>query len=102
MARFVPATSPFPQAGLARLERASRTCGRLTATGALLLALAAVGSLVLRAGTGLREGVAAWTQAQRERTEDRKLWELALSDSRVMADLVALHQDTPRPGSGYF
>ena len=92
MARIAPLSLRY--AGIARLERASTTFGRVTALGALFGGLALVGSLVFRATAGLQRGFAAWAQARREREEDRKLWELALTDPRIMADLIALDQHT--------
>jgi hypothetical protein len=95
MARTAHFPSPFLDGGIGRLARASNTVGRVTALGALLLLLTAIGSVLVRAAGGLRLACAAWVEGRRQRQEDRKLWELALGDSRVMADLVALSQQTP-------
>lgn len=95
MARFVPVNPSVPTRGIARLSR-PRSFGKRTAAGALLFVLATVGAPAFRAALRLREGVAAWARRQHERAEDRKLWELALADSRVMADLIALRQHASR------
>jgi hypothetical protein len=102
MARFVHVNFPVVHGGVARLERAHGTFARVTALGALLFLLAGIGSLAFGAAARLGAGFADWAETRRQREEDRKLWELALTDSRVMADLVALHQHSPRQGSGYF
>jgi hypothetical protein len=100
MARIVHVNDPSPHASIARLQRAGRTFGTVTALGALLFTLAAIGSLVFRIADRLRLGYAGWAQGRRRREEDRQLWALALTDSRVMADLVALSQQTPGEASG--
>lgn len=82
-------------AGLRRAEHA-RTPFSGTAVGALILVLRAMDSVRLAATARLREALHAWAQRRREREEDRQLWELALSDHRVMADLVALRQHADR------
>jgi hypothetical protein len=40
-----------------------------------------------RAGAALRERLHAWSAARKQAAEDEKLWNVALSDARVMADL---------------
>jgi hypothetical protein len=102
MARFVQGNLSFEHGGVARLPRAHGSFARVTALGALLFLLAGIGSIAFGAAARLHAGYADWAEARRRREEDRKLWELALTDSRVMADLIALNQDTPRQGSGYF
>jgi hypothetical protein len=37
----------------------------------------------------LRPGLAAWNAARKAQAEDRKLWELACQDARVMSDISA-------------
>jgi hypothetical protein len=100
MARDITLSHPVPFRGIARLAQARRT--RATALGAVLVVIAGVGSLAVRAAAPLARALAAWAQARRERVEDRKLWELALSDSRVMADLIAVRQQAPAARSRYF
>jgi hypothetical protein len=55
------------------------------------------------AGYG-RPAFPTWCEAHRQREEDRKLWNLALTDARVMADLSrAMSQDARSiAGSRYF
>lgn len=36
---------------------------------------------------GLREGIARWKVARREAAQDRRLWQMAVTDARVMADI---------------
>jgi hypothetical protein len=100
MARVITLTQPIPFRGIARFAQDRRT--RATALGALLAVVAGFGSLAVRAAAPLGRALAAWAQARREREEDRKLWELALSDSRVMADLIAVRQQAPAARSRYF
>jgi hypothetical protein len=102
MARFVHVNFPVEQGGVARLPRAHGSFARVTALGALFFLLEAIGSIAFGAAERVGAGLAHWAEARRQREEDRKLWELALTDSRVMADLIALQQDAPRPGSSYF
>jgi len=55
-----------------------------------LVAFAALGLLARpakRAVVGLRAGLQRWSLARRQAAQDRELWNLALSDSRVMADI---------------
>jgi len=41
-----------------------------------------------RMSRAARVGVRAWNQRRKEDAEDRRLWDVALSDARVMADLA--------------
>jgi hypothetical protein len=50
-------------------------------------ALALLASPAKRAAVGLRTGFRRWTAARRQAAQDRELWQLAQTDSRVMADL---------------
>lgn len=40
-----------------------------------------------RAGAALRRGLRAWGAARRQAADDERLWNVALTDARVMADL---------------
>ena len=95
MARTAQLTYPTPVLASTRPTRAGHTISRATALGAFLFLLSAIGSILVRAAGRVQLACAGWAERRREREEDRKLWELALSDSRVMADLVALSQQTP-------
>lgn len=92
MARVVPFDSSFPQQGAARLPRTRNAFGRVTAVGALLSVLSLVGSVMVAAARQMESTFVAWAETRRQREEDRKLWSMALSDPRLMADLVALQQ----------
>ena len=55
-----------------------------------LVAFAALGLLAVpakRTAAALRIGYKRWTAARRQAAQDRELWNLALTDSRVMADI---------------
>lgn len=85
-------------ARVARLEHAFHFphIGTATAVGGVLSVLAAAGSVALKAAGGVQHAFARWQERRHARAEDRKLWQLACEDSRVMADLVALSQATSR------
>lgn len=103
MTRFVHIDFPAQHGGVARVEQAFETIGNYSATQALVHGLAVVGAPVMRAAAAVRARLAAWGEARRQREEDRKLWNLALSDARVMADLSrAMSQDALRDSRGYF
>ncbi|WP_019573640.1 MULTISPECIES: hypothetical protein [Curvibacter] len=66
-------------------------------------ALALLATPIRRASVGLRAGLASWKRARHEAAEDRKLWSLALTDARVMADISrAMSRDAARDVRGYF
>lgn len=50
-------------------------------------ALALFSEPIGQATASLRHGLKAWGAARKEAAEDEKLWQLALTDARVMADL---------------
>jgi hypothetical protein len=50
-------------------------------------ALALFAAPARRAGQSLRSSIAGWRVARRQAVEDEKLWNVALTDARVMADL---------------
>jgi hypothetical protein len=50
-------------------------------------ALALLASPAKRAAAALRVGLKRWAEARKRAAEDEQLWELALTDARVMADL---------------
>jgi len=100
MARTAHISYPIPPIG--RLARASSSVGRVTALGAVLFVLASIGSGIVRAAGPVRQACAAWAEERRQREEDRKLWELALTDTRVMADLIALSQQSAADGGRVF
>ena len=66
-------------------------------------ALALFAAPMRRAVESLRETFAAWGAARRQAAEDDKLWSIALTDARVMADLSrAMSRDAMRDVRGYF
>jgi hypothetical protein len=65
--------------------------------------LALLASPVRRAARGLRSAVRHWAQSRREAREDAKLWQVALTDARVMADISrAMSRDAGRDVRGYY
>jgi hypothetical protein len=52
-------------------------------------ALALLAGPARRFARSLRPGLVAWNAARKAQYEDRKLWELACQDARVMADISA-------------
>jgi hypothetical protein len=103
MARFIQAEYPTEHAGIVRFTKGIEALASFSATRFILHALAVVGSPVTRAAGKVRGLVAASTAARKQRREDEKLWNIALSDARVMADLSrAMSADALRDTRGYF
>lgn len=66
-------------------------------------ALALFAAPARRAGAVVRDGLKAWSASRKQAAEDRKLWALALTDARVMADLSrAMSRDALRDVRGYY
>lgn len=80
MARFVHIDFPTEHGGVNRISRGFEALGSFSITRGALHALAVIGSPVTR----LVGKIAA---ARRERKADEQLWNIALTDARVMADL---------------
>ena len=87
MARFVHIEIPAQHAGVTRFSRGFAAIGSFSITIAALHALAVIGSPITRAAGATRNALAGWSAARKQRAADRKLWDIALSDARVMADL---------------
>ena len=87
MARFVHIEIPAQHAGVTRFSRGFAAIGSFSVTIAALHALAVIGSPVTRAAGAARTALAGWSADRKQRAADRKLWDIALSDARVMADL---------------
>jgi len=103
MASFIRAHYPTQHGGVVRVEKAIETIGGYSATHALLHGLAVLGTPLTRLAARVRVGMAAWREERKQREEDRKLWNLALTDARVMADLSrAMSQDALRGDNRYF
>src|SRR4051812_40589354 len=50
-------------------------------------AIALLATPAKRAAVGLRAGFMAWSEARRQAAQDEQLWNVALTDARVMADI---------------
>ena len=89
MARFVNIDPRAQHDGLARVIRglaAARSLD-LDITRTTVRALAAIGGPITRVGAGARALYNRWAAARLQRIQDEKLWNLALHDARIMADL---------------
>ena len=96
MARFVHIEQPARHEGVDRVIRGFTALGEFSITRGVLHALAAIGAPITRA-------LASRSAARKQRREDEKLWNLALSDARIMADLSrAMSQDALRDARGYY
>jgi hypothetical protein len=96
-------TIKFEHAGVVRFTRGFNSVRNFSATQVVLGALAVIGSPVTGAAGKLRTGLASWNLARKQRAEDEKLWNVALSDARVMADLSrAMSRDAARDVRGYY
>jgi len=103
MARFINAEHPHQHAGIVRVTRGLEVLAGLNVTHVVLHGLAFIGSPVTRAAARARAGLAALAAARKQRREDEKLWNLALTDARIMADLSrAMSRDALRDTRGYF
>lgn len=66
-------------------------------------ALALLAAPARRLAGSLRASAAAWRDAHVQAREDARLWEIALTDARVMADLSrAMSRDAARDVRGYY
>ena len=66
-------------------------------------ALALLATPAKRVTASLRIGFRRWVAARREAAEDRKLWNVALADARVMADLSrAMSASAAREVKSYY
>jgi hypothetical protein len=105
MARFVNIDPRAQHDGLARVIRgldAVRSLD-LNINRASLRALAAVGAPVTRAAAGARALYNRWAAARLQRIQDEKLWNLALRDARIMADLSrAMSRDAAAQTRRYY
>jgi hypothetical protein len=87
MSRFVHIEYPARHPGVARLERTAKIVRRAHIGHYVLATLAVIGKPVRKIAASLGTGVDKWAEARRQAKEDEKLWNLALTDARVMADL---------------
>ena len=87
MARFVHIEYSTEHGGVNRMARGFAALGSFSVTIAALKALSAIGSPVTRTAGAARTALAGWSAARKQRAADRRLWDLALTDARIMADL---------------
>lgn len=96
MTRFVHIDYPVQHAGVARISRGLEALRSFSFVRGALHALSAIGAPATRA-------LDAWAAARKQRAQDEKLWNLALTDARIMADLSrAMSQDAQRDVRGYY
>lgn len=95
MARFVHIDYPAQHGGVTRISRGLAAIGNLSFSRAVLNGLSALGRPVTR-------GLATWAAARKQRREDERLWNVALSDARVMADLSRAMSQEARDISKYY
>jgi hypothetical protein len=87
MARFVQVEYPVQHAGVVRFTRGFEALASFSVTRGVLHALALIGSPVTRLAARVGAGFAGLAAARRQRKADEQLWNIALNDARVMADL---------------
>jgi hypothetical protein len=103
MARFIQVDYPVQHGGVTRITRGLEALASFNIAQTVLHALAVLGSPVTRAAAKARAGFAAMAAARKQRIADEKLWNIALTDARVMADLSrAMSRDALRDTRGYF
>ena len=96
MARFVNSELTTQHAGVNRFTRGFEAIGHFNAVHAFLAPLALIGAPI-------RRTLEKQAQAHKQRREDQRLWDVALSDARVMADLSrAMSRDASRDVRGYY
>lgn len=96
MARFVHIDYPTQHGGVTRITRGLDAFRSFHLGRGLVHVLALIGGPLNRA-------LNTWAAARKQRAEDEKLWNLALTDARIMADLSrAMSQDALRDTRGYF
>jgi len=96
MARFVHINHPLQHGGVTRITRGFAALADFSFTRGVVASLAAIGRPLTRA-------YGNWAAARKLRREDEKLWNLALTDARIMADLSrAMSQDAQRDIRAYY
>ncbi len=52
---------------------------------------------------GVKQHIAAWRSTRKQAAQDQQMWDIALTDARVMADLSrAMTADAQRDVRGYY
>ncbi|MDB5898167.1 MAG: hypothetical protein JWP41_1769 [Ramlibacter sp.] len=87
MARFVHIEYSTNHGGVTRFSRGFTAVGNWNASQLALGALAFIGSPLTRTAARIRTGLQGWSARRELRRQDEKLWNIALNDARVMADL---------------
>jgi hypothetical protein len=96
MTRFVHIDYPAQHGGVTRITRGLEALRSFHIGRGIVHALSVIGSPVTRA-------LSTWSAARKQRIEDEKLWNVALTDARIMADLSrAMSQDAQRDVRGYY
>ena len=104
MARFIDISYSHEHAGINRVTRGFAAVRELdrTVSRPLLAVLHFIGAPVHGVAAKVATRLAGWKAARKQAAEDRKLWDLALTDARVMADLSrAMSQEASR-GARYY
>jgi hypothetical protein len=66
-------------------------------------ALALLAAPARRVAAAVRAGLKAWAASRRQAAQDEKLWNVALTDARVMAEISrAMSADAARDVRGYY
>ena len=103
MARFVNSEIRTEHLGVVRVTRGFEALASFNAVHAVLGFLALIGAPVRQAGAKFSAMLEQRTEARKARREDERLWNVALTDARVMADLSrAMSRDAAREVRGYY
>src|SRR6478735_5943622 len=103
MARFENSELSIQHPGITRVSRGFEALGNFSATHAVLALLAFIGSPLRRAAAKVGAVLEKQAEVRRARREDERLWNVALTDARVMADLSrAMSRDATRDVRGYY
>jgi hypothetical protein len=102
MARFVHIEYSTQHGGVNRFARGLESAGSLDFGHAAVAVLAFIGAPFTRAAAAVSARLEAWSERRDERRQDDKLWNVALADARVMADLSrAMSQDAARDARAF-
>jgi hypothetical protein len=96
MTRFVNVAHPIEHPGVARFERVAAAVAGFHPLSATLAALAWVGAPVRSVAAKIGRGLAARAARRVAARQDQLLWQLALTDARIMADLSRAMSDSAR------
>jgi hypothetical protein len=103
MARFVNSELSIQHPGITRVSRGFEALGNYNTVHGILAVLALIGSPVRRAAARIGAVLEKQADARKQRREDERLWNVALTDARVMADLSrAMSRDAARDVRGYY